>query len=98
MIGRFTRLLDGGRLARSATLALVAAVALGSVSYAGDTPQARKACIASVFRLCPLAAIAGDHEGAKSCLLKKLDRASPECQAAVRGNVATEDTPPRQHG
>jgi hypothetical protein len=93
MIGRNTGRTGGGRLARAAALALTLMVAFGDVSFAGETPEARRACVSSVFRLCPLAALRGDRAAAKTCLLKNLERANPECQAAVKLALATDDTP-----
>ena len=97
MNGRNIRRSDGDRAVRSAVLALTLSIAFGSASFAGEPPEARKACISSVFKLCPLAALAGDHDGAKACLLKRLEKATPECQAAVRATLDTEN-PPRSHG
>ena len=88
---------DGDRAIRSAALASALLIAFGSVGFAAEPPEARKACVSSVFRLCPLAALAGDHDGAKACLLKRLEQATPECQAAVKATLATEKTP-RSHG
>jgi hypothetical protein len=93
MIGCHTGRVGGGRLARTAALALTLVVAFGDVSFAAETPEARKACVSSVFRLCPLAALRGDRVAAKICLLKNLERATPECQAAVRLALARDDTP-----
>jgi len=88
---------DSDRAVRSAALASALLIAFGSASFAAEPPEARKACVSSVFRLCPLAALAGDHDGAKACLLKRLEQATPECQAAVKATLATENTP-RSHG
>jgi len=93
MNGRNIRRSHGGRAVRTA-LAFALLIGFGSASFAGEPPQARKACISSVFKLCPFAALAGDREGAKACLLKRLEKATPECQAAVRATLATENTPP----
>jgi hypothetical protein len=93
MIGRNAGRAGGGRLARTAALALTVMVAFGDVSFAAETPEARKACVSSVFRLCPLAALRGDRAAAKTCLLRNLERATPECQAAVRLALARDDTP-----
>jgi len=82
---------NGGRAVRSAALAFVLLIAFGSASFAEEPTAARKACISSVFKLCPLAALAGDRDGAKSCLLKRLEQATPECQAAVRATLAIEN-------
>ncbi len=48
------------------------------------TAAARAACTPSVLRLCPDAALTGNREGAKRCLLRNLQKASPSCQAAVK--------------
>ena len=97
MIGRRVSGMDEARLARSAGLALALLVAAGSVGHAGEPPEARRACISSVFRLCPIAALKGDHEGAKACLLKNLEKATLQCQVAVRAVLAT-DTASRSPG
>jgi hypothetical protein len=80
----------GARLAKSGALALALLVALGGVSHAGEPREARRACISSVFKLCPVAALAGDHAGAKACLLRNLEKATPQCQVAVRAVLATD--------
>ena len=87
----------GGRALGTAALTLTFLIGFPSASFAGEPPEARRACISSVFKLCPLAAVAGDHDGAKACLLKRLEKATPECQAAVRATLDTEN-PPRSHG
>ena len=97
MNGRNIRCSEGDRAVRTAALALTLLIGFGSAALAGEPPEARKACISSVFKLCPLAALAGDHDGAKACLLKRLEKATPECQAAVRATLDTEN-PPRSHG
>jgi hypothetical protein len=94
MNGRNIRRSHGDREVRTAALAFALLIGFGSASFAGEPPEARKACISSVFKLCPLAALAGDHDSAKACLLKRLEKATPECQAAVRATLATENTPP----
>jgi hypothetical protein len=84
MIGRDPGRVDGERLARSMALALTLMVALGEASFAREPPEARTACVSSVFKLCPSAALRGDHAAAKTCLLRNLEKATPECQAAVK--------------
>jgi len=71
------------RWTRSA-LALLSLTGLQGFAPASELAAARTACIPSVLRLCPAAALAGDHDGAKRCLLKNLQKASAQCQAAVR--------------
>ena len=87
----------GVRALRTAAVALGLLGALASTSFAGEPAAARSACIASVFKLCPMAALAGDHDAAKACLLKNLDKAASRCQVAVRAVLAT-DTTPRSPG
>jgi hypothetical protein len=66
-------------------------VALGGVSFAAERLAARTACISSVLRLCPSAALTGDQAAAKTCLLSNLTKATPECQAAVKAAMIAED-------
>jgi hypothetical protein len=84
MIGRDAGRAGGDRLAKYAALALTLMVALGAASLVRAQPEARTACVSSVFKLCPSAALRGDRTAAKTCLLKNLDRATPECQAAIK--------------
>ena len=82
-----------GRLVGSSArpaLVLAFLVALGGASAAGEPFAARTACISSVFKLCPSAALAGDRAAAKFCLLANLANATPECQAAVKAAQAAE--------
>ena len=74
---------SGSAVTRMA-LALAAVVGLGAFGPAAEPPAARTACIPSVLRLCPDAALTGNREGAKRCLLRNLQKASPSCQAAVK--------------
>ncbi|HWA61190.1 MAG TPA: hypothetical protein VG939_07435 [Caulobacteraceae bacterium] len=78
---------DGG-VRRSAImpLALAGALLAWSAAHAADDP--RKVCVASVVRLCPGAALTHNEKAAKVCLLKNLDKASPDCQAAVKAAQA----------
>ena len=96
MVGRCADPSDGDRLAIRRVrlpLALTVLFALAGASYAGEPPGARSACVSSVFKLCPVAALTGNHDAAKACLLKKVDQASPQCQAALKAApVAAEDT------
>jgi hypothetical protein len=66
-------------------IVLGAVLAANLAGQAQDPPAARAACVASVIRLCPIEALAGDHDGAKRCLFKHLSQASRECQAALAG-------------
>jgi hypothetical protein len=82
---------------RTALRIIAAVLVFGAASdAAAESAAARAACVGSVFHLCPAAAAVGDREGAKSCLLKNLARASPRCQAAVRAEPL-ESANPRSH-
>jgi hypothetical protein len=65
-------------------LAAASLFGLGAFGPVSESSAARTACTPSVLRLCPDAALTGDREGAKRCLLKNLQRASTQCQAAVK--------------
>jgi hypothetical protein len=79
-----------GGVARWA-VALTSLIALGASSPGPNFAAARLACIPSVFSLCPSQALAGDHDGARRCLLRNLPRASPACRAAVHAVLASRD-------
>ena len=65
-------------------LALASLIGLSAFGPASEPAGARTACIPSVLRLCPDAALTGNREDAKRCLLKNLQKASPQCQAALK--------------
>lgn len=65
-------------------LVLLSLFGLQAFAPSSEPAAARAACIPSVLRLCPDAALTGNREGAKRCLLRNLQKASPSCQAAVR--------------
>jgi hypothetical protein len=89
---------NGVRATRVTTQALIATL-IGLLAFAvacpaahAESAQARMACTPSVFHLCPGAALSGNREMAKACLLRNLSRASARCQAAVR--ATPQQTPP----
>lgn len=44
----------------------------------------REACMSSIMSLCPSEALSGDRTAVRACLIKNLDKTSPDCQAAVK--------------
>jgi len=55
----------------------------------GRTPSpARQACRSSVMALCATEALGGDRKAVRQCLIRNLDKAAPECQAAVKAAMA----------
>ncbi len=69
---------------RFAAILTVGAVVAGVAQ--ADSPPAtpREACRASAISLCPMQAAMRDRDAVRACLIKNLDKASPECQAAVK--------------
>lgn len=67
----------------SASLSVFLASAAAADPAAPPRP-ASIACRASAIQLCPFEAATGDRQKVKVCLLKNLDKASAECQAAVK--------------
>jgi hypothetical protein len=65
-----------------------------SVGAAEPTRPAREVCVASVFKLCPAAAMAGDRKAAEDCLLKNLRKATLECQLAVKAETKAASSDP----
>jgi hypothetical protein len=79
---------------KAAVRLMLAAALIGAfaTTAAAESATARNACIPSVFRLCPTAALTGNREAAKACLLKNLALASPQCQAAVHAEPDDSET------
>lgn len=44
----------------------------------------REACMSSIMSLCSTEAMSGDRPAVRACLIKNLDKTTPECQAAVK--------------
>ena len=80
---------------RLAGAAVLAAMLSGWTPANAQTqaPSARDACRASVFSLCPWEAATMNRKAAKTCLMKNLARASPECQAAIAARKAQHPPP-----
>ena len=49
----------------------------------------REACMSSIMSLCSAEAMSGDRPAVRACLIKNLDKTSPECQAAVKAAAQT---------
>lgn len=60
------------------------------VQTAAQTPTSaaqasvRAACMSSIRSLCSAEAISGDRSSVRACLIKNLDKTTPECQSAVK--------------
>ncbi len=64
---------------------VVVAAATAALADPPPAPEsARKACRASAIALCAGEAMSGNRAAVRACLLKKIDKASPDCQAAVK--------------
>jgi predicted O-linked N-acetylglucosamine transferase (SPINDLY family) len=70
------------------TLALAVALAAGAAWAEGSPPSPRQACMASARTLCPSEFASFDAHAVKLCLLKNLDKASPDCREAVKAAQA----------
>ena len=84
---------------------LVAIASLSALGWAGlalaQTPapppaappaaqaSVREACMSSIMSLCSAEAMSGDRPAVRACLIKNLDKTSPECQAAVKAAAQT---------
>jgi hypothetical protein len=81
-----------------AAIGLIAGAAAAQSSSPPDASSAseyahyRAACQRSAFRVCFLQAISGDHAATRACMIRHVDKLSPECQAVVRPHIA--DTAP----
>jgi len=58
------------------------------VAAQAPTPAAqasvREACMSSIMSLCSTEAMSGDRAAVRACLIKNLDKTTPECQSAVK--------------
>ncbi len=50
----------------------------------------RQACRSSALSLCHAEAMSGDRVAVRACMIKNFDKATPECQAAMRAAQAKE--------
>jgi hypothetical protein len=68
--------------------ALSAACLLGFAGGAAAQPApsngVREACMTSMQTLCPTEVAAMDRPAIRACMMKNIDKATPECQAAVK--------------
>ena len=79
-------------------IAALSACLLGFAGAAGAQPApmsaVREACMSSIQTLCPTEVAAMDRPAIRACLIKNIDKATPECQAAVKAAKAAQSTPP----
>jgi hypothetical protein len=72
----------------------VAAVSAASGAIAQGAPSAREACRTSVMTLCPDEVKAMDRPAIRACLIKNFDKATPDCQAAMKAMASKTPPPP----
>jgi hypothetical protein len=69
--------------------AIVFVLAVASAAAAQSPPASpRVACKSSVDTLCHDEAAANDRAAVRACLVKNFDKATPECQAAMKAMQA----------
>ncbi len=73
---------------------IVAAVGLAAGPAWSETASDRAACTPSVLTLCPHEALTLNRHAAMQCLLAKLSRATPQCQAVVHERLASDTARP----
>jgi hypothetical protein len=79
-------------MSRIAAFTAMAALALaGAVQAADAPPSPRQACMASARSLCPREVMSLDRQAVKLCLLKNLDKATPECRDAIKAAQAARE-------
>jgi hypothetical protein len=77
----------------AAALALAIATAAEAQAPPPSPPSPRVACRASATSLCPDEMKARDRAGVRACLIKNFDKATPDCQAAMKAAKARGETP-----
>lgn len=88
---------------RLALAAALAGLTFAASALAEDAPKsvpdARAACRSSAIQLCMSEAMSGDRTAVRACLLKKLDKVSPDCreaiQAAIKARAAQQAAAPK---
>jgi hypothetical protein len=86
------------RLTAFATVLAAAAIASASGAVAQNASSAREACRSSVMTLCPDEVKAMDRPAIRACLIKNFDKATPECQAAMKAMASKEPPAPAPAG
>ena len=78
------------RLAAALAIAATATSALAQPEPAPAPSSVREACRSSIMSLCAAEAMSGDRSAIRACLIKNLDKATPECQAAAKAAAAAQ--------
>jgi len=76
------------RLTAFALAFSLSTLAMAGAAVAQGAPTPREACRSSVMTLCPAEMKAMDRSAIKACLIKNFDKATPECQTALKAAAA----------
>ena len=77
---------------RPSTIGLCLLALSAAAQVPAQTPppstSTREACRSSAMSLCRTEARSGDRAAVRACMIKNFDRATPECQAAMKAAQA----------
>ncbi len=76
------------RLSACALALSLSALSLAGAAAAQGASDPRIACRSSVMTLCPEEMKTMDRSAIKACLIRNVDKATPECQAALKAAAA----------